>query len=150
MAKNLIILLLLLLVACSKHKDADHIYYYHAQTTKPYAEVLAELKIAITEYNFRITSHSRVGKIIRQRDNNHFPEYDTLQFCNLTHAKAMLKLSPHTVRHMPCTIIAYAYDNKIIIKARLLPVATHNIELNKLSSSINNKLKYIVDFAAEQ
>jgi uncharacterized protein (DUF302 family) len=63
--------------------------YYQAETNKPYADVLAELEIAISEQNFRITGHSRVGKVIRDRGSKDFPEYDTLQFCNLTHAKTM-------------------------------------------------------------
>ena len=62
----------------------------------------------------------------------------------------MLEISPHSVRHMPCNIVTYAYADKIIIKTRLLPVDTDNAELNKLSASINDKLKLIVDFAAEQ
>ena len=99
---------------------------------KPYDDVLAELEIAITEQNFRITGHSRVGKVIRDRGTTNFPEYDTIQFCNLTHAKTLLEISPHAVRHMPCNIVTYAYDDKIIIKARLLPVDTGNAELNKV------------------
>ena len=151
MTKQIIILVLtMLVVSCAHRMSADNIHYYHAETTKPYDEVLAELEIAITEHNFRITGHSRVGKVIRNRGTTNFPEYDTIQFCNLTHAKTLLEISPHAVRHMPCNIVTYAYDDKIIIKTRLLPVDNDNVELNKFSASINEKLKQIVDFTAEQ
>ncbi len=151
MAKNLIIIIFLLIVAsCSDQSTSDHIYYYHAETTKPYDEIQAELEIAITEQNFRITGHSRVGKVIRERGNANFPEFDTIQFCNLTHAKKMLEISPESVRHMPCNVVTYSQGKKSIIKARLLPINTDNAELNKFSASINDKLKLIVDFAAEQ
>ena len=139
-----------MLTSCASQMAVDNIHYYHAETTKPYDEVLAELEIAITEQNFRITGHSRVGKVIRNRGTTNFPEYDTIQFCNLTHAKTLLEISPHAVRHMPCNIVTYAFDDKIIIKTRLLPVDTDNVELNKFSASINEKLKQIVDFTAEQ
>ncbi len=142
--------LFLIVAGCSDQSPPDNIYYYHAETSKPYDEILAELEIAITEQNFRITGHSRVGKVIRSRGNADFPEFDTIQFCNLTHAKKMLEISPHSVRHMPCNVVTYTQGRKSMIKARLLPVDTDNAELNKFSASINDKLKQIVDFAAEQ
>jgi uncharacterized protein (DUF302 family) len=151
MAKNFIITVLLLIAAgCAEQNSPDRIYYYQAETGKPYDEILAELEIAITEQNFRITGHSRVGKVIRARGDADFPEFDTIQFCNLTHAKKMLEISPASVRHMPCNVVTYSQGKKSVIKARLLPVDTDNAELNKFSASINDKLKLIVNFAAEQ
>lgn len=124
--------------------------YYQADTTKDYDDVMAELEIAISEYNFRITGHSRVGKVIRDRGTKIFPNYDTVQFCNLTHAKTLLQLSPHSVRHMPCNVVVYEYQDKIIVKTHLLPTNTHNLELNIFSKKMNVMLKGIVDFAVEQ
>lgn len=150
MLKKIIILTLALTIgSCTNLNTADQIYYYHVQTQKPYNDVLAELEIAISEHNFRITGHSRVGKVIRKRENINFPEYDTLQFCNLTHAKKMLNISPHSVRHMPCNLVTYSHEGKTIIKTRLLPTDTDNIELNQFSATINDQLRQIVDFAAE-
>ena len=88
------------------------LHYYQATTLKPYDEVLAELEIAIAEHNFRITGHSRVGKVIRNRGTKNFPEYDTIQFCNLTHAKTLLQLSPHAVSYMPCNVVTYDFKGK--------------------------------------
>ncbi|WP_244559158.1 DUF302 domain-containing protein, partial [Bathymodiolus platifrons methanotrophic gill symbiont] len=93
-------------------------------------DVLAELEIAISEHNFRITGHSRVGKVIRDRSTKDFPNYDTLQFCNLTHAKTLLLMSPHAVRHMPCNIVTYEYNGKTIVRTHLMPTDTNNSELN--------------------
>lgn len=59
--------------------------YYQAETPKPYGEVLDELKSAIAENNFRITAHSRVGKVIRERGDKAFQGFDTIQFCNPSH-----------------------------------------------------------------
>lgn len=126
------------------------IHYYQAVTQKPYDDVLAELEIAIAEHNFRITGHSRVGKVIRDRGTKDFPDYDTVQFCNLTHAKTLLLLSPHAVSYMPCNIVTYDFNGKTIIKTHLLPVDTDNKQLNQFSEKMNIKLKEIVDFAAEE
>ena len=138
------------IAACTVAPEDDITRYYQVETNKPYDDVLAELEIAITEQNFRITGHSRVGKVIRDRENIEFPEYDTIQFCNLTHAKKMLQMSAHTVRHMPCNVVTYTFEGKVIIKTRLLPTDTDNAELNEFSSQINDLLRHIVDFTAEQ
>lgn len=138
--------------SCAKpiHSRQDTIHYYTTQTEKPYDDVLSELKIAITEQNFRITSHSRVGKVIRQRDNIDFPNYDTIQFCNLTHAKNLLDLDPETVRHMPCSVVMYEDGNKVTVTTRLLPTDTDNVDVNAFSEKMNHVLKGIVDFAVEE
>jgi len=151
--KLLIPIILLFITACVSQiptTNSKIIHYYQAETLKPYDDVLAELEIAIAEHNFRITGHSRVGKVIRDRGTLDFPNYDTVQFCNLTHAKTLLELSPHAVSYMPCNIVIYEIDGKTIIKTHLLPINTNNNRLNKFSMDMNNKLIQIVDFAAEE
>jgi len=151
--KLLIPIILLFITACVSQiptTNSKIIHYYQAETLKPYDDVLAELEIAIAEHNFRITGHSRVGKVIRDRGTLGFPNYDTVQFCNLTHAKTLLELSPHAVSYMPCNIVIYEINGKTIIKTHLLPTDTKNQALNEFSEEMNKKLKYIVDFAAEE
>jgi len=59
-------LLLALLPGCAAPPTAESPRFYEAATTtKPYADVLAELELAITEHNFRITGHNRIGSVIR-------------------------------------------------------------------------------------
>jgi len=151
--KILIILILPFITGCVSvppSSTEEIIHYYQTESKKPYDDILAELEIAIAEHNFRITGHSRVGKVIRDRGTKDFPEYDTVQFCNLTHAKTLLQLSPHAVSYMPCNVVIYQFKGKTIIKTHLLPVNTDNKKLNKFSKKINNKLRQIVDFAAEE
>ncbi len=147
------LLILLSISACasqSQQISSQTIRYYQTETQKPYDDVLAELEIAIAEHNFRITGHSRVGKVIRERGTKGFPNYDTLQFCNLTHAKTLLLMSPHAVSYMPCNIVTYDFEGKTVIKTHLLPTDTDNESLNNFSEKMNNVLKQIVDFAAEE
>jgi len=149
--KTMIFIGWLLLTSCRYlTPNTELIHYYQASTNKPYDDVLAELEVAIAEHNFRITGHSRVGKVIRQRGSQHFPDYDTLQFCNLTHAKTLLSLSPAAIIYMPCHIVTYTQSGQTIIKTHLLPTNTNNSKLNQFAEKINTKLKYIVDFAAEE
>jgi len=144
-----IIASLLVITSCATTPQGDFVPYYQAETQKPYDDVLAELEIAISEHNFRITGHSRVGKVIRDRGTKNFPNYDTLQFCNLSHAKILLELSPESIRHMPCNVIVYEYQGKIRVRTHLMPTSSDNTELNNFAKQMNRKLKDIVDFAVE-
>jgi uncharacterized protein (DUF302 family) len=151
MSKKLLLLAVLFFInSCASTPPVEITRYYEAKTDKDYADVLAELKVAIAENNFRITGHSRVGKVIRKRGTTDFPDYDTIQFCNLTHAKELLLISPHAIRHMPCNVVVYEYADHVIVKIRLLPTDTDNPALNAYATEMNVKLKEIVDFAVEE
>ena len=145
-----VFIVILFISACSSQLKGEFISYYEQETDKPYDDVLAELKVAIAEHNFRITAHSRIGKVIRDRGTLDFPEYDTIQFCNLTHAKTLLMMSPEAVKHMPCNIVTYQQHNTTIINTHLLPTDTDNPELNEFSEKMNAMLREIVDFAVEE
>lgn len=151
MLKRIVIFSSLLFIAsCATKPAGEYVPYYQVETLKPYDDVLAELEIAIAENNFRITGHSRVGKVIRDRGTKDFPEYDTIQFCNLTHAKTILLIAPDAIRHMPCNVVTYQQQGKTIIRTHLLPTDTGNDELNRFSAQMNETLKKIVNFAAEE
>lgn len=129
---------------------SERVDYYQVETAKPYDEVLAELEVAIAEHNFRITGHSRVGKVIRDRGAAGFPEYDTVQFCNLTLARTMLEITPHAIGYMPCNVVTYQFAGKTRIRTHLLPEDSDNPDFNRFAAQMNPRLKQIVDFAAEQ
>lgn len=140
----------LFFVSCAVISQSESVQYYQMETEKPYDDVLVELEGAIADNNFRITGHSHVGKVIRERGVKDFPDYDTIQFCNLTYAKLLLQVAPEAIRHMPCTVFMYKTKGKTIVTIRLLPTDTNNKELNELSFTINGMLKQIVDFAVEE
>ena len=138
------------MASCASQPTGEFINYYQVETRKPYDDVLAELEVAIAENNFRITGHSRVGKVIRDRGTKNFPDYDTIQFCNLTEAKTILLITPHAIKYMPCNVVVYQFEGKTIVRTHLLPTDTDNKALNEFSVKMNQVLKSIVDFAAEE
>jgi uncharacterized protein (DUF302 family) len=150
MFKLFVISTVLFIASCASQPVGEFVPYYQVETHKPYDDVLAELEVAISENNFRITGHSRVGKVIRDRGNKNFPDFDTIQFCNLTEAKTILLMSPATIRHMPCNIVMYQTQGKTIVRTHLLPTDGDNRELNAFSVKMNDVLKKIVNFAIEE
>lgn len=147
--KSALLVAAILLAGCTLWSVDNDSQYYSGTTNKPYADVLTELQIAIAEHNFRITAHSRVGKIISGRIGRDFGNYDTHQFCNLTYARTLLVLDPHAIIYMPCNIVTYQIDGKTTVKTRLMPSQTSNHKINKFASKMNAIIKGIVDFALE-
>ncbi len=142
---------LLLLASCAEQPaNGEWLSYYQVETHKNYDDVLAELQIAIAENNFRVTGHSRVGKVIRERGTAGFPEYDTVQFCNLTLAKTILLMSPAAIRYMPCNVVLYQSQGKTTVSTHLIPTDTDDKALNQFSVKMNGTLKKIVDFAVAE
>jgi uncharacterized protein (DUF302 family) len=133
---------------CAAWKEPES-RYYQAETAKPYADVLAELELAITERNFRITGHNKIGSVIRERENIDFPDYDTLQFCNLTLARHMLEIAPESVVYMPCNVAVRSQNGRVIVTTHLLPTDSPNPKMNDFAKTMNETLKQIVDFAVE-
>lgn len=138
-----------LIASCAAQQAAvEQTPYYQVRTAKPYDDVLAELQSAIAEHNFRITGHSRVGKVIRERGAEGFPEYDTIQFCNLTLARQVLEISPQAITWMPCNVVTWQQDGSTLLRIHLLPQDTGNPALDRFAGEMNPQLRQIVDFAA--
>lgn len=148
-AQTLLAILLILTASCVTTPPAKGPDWYQTTSSKPYDDVLAELELAITENNFRITGHNHIGSVIRQRENIAFPDYDTVQFCNLTLAREMLEISPAAVAYMPCNISVRSENGKVVIVTHLLPTDGADEKLNAFFRGLNEKLKRIVDFAAD-
>lgn len=121
--------------------------YYQAESTKPFQDVVDDLKLAISEKNFRLTGHNQLGKAIRERDGEPFPDYDVLQFCSLSYAKEFLKIDPDAIRYMPCTVAVYSRGGKVAVVAHTLPTDSANPRLNQFGEKMNGILKEIIDYA---
>jgi uncharacterized protein (DUF302 family) len=146
---SILAFLLLLLPACAAQKPAEPRDYEASTATKPYADVLAELELAITERNFRITGHNKIGSVIREREHIAFPDYDTVQFCNLSLAREMLDIAPEAVAYMPCNATVRTQNGRVHATIHLLPTDSPNPRLNDFARQMNGKLREIVDFAVE-
>ncbi len=147
----LVIFLFLLQSGCSTEvdKQVNQTAYYQLSTEKAFEEVLDDTIFAITERNFRITSHLHIGKAIRDRNNPDFPEYEVLLYCNLVYAKKMLDLDPDMINSCPGRITIRQSDDRIIITAPLWPEQMKDKSLKTHMQKMNVLIRDIVDYAAD-
>ena len=136
---------------CSSEADKsfNQGHYYQVETDKAFEEVLDDTIFAITERNFRITSHLHIGKAIRDRNNPDFPEYEVLLYCNLVYAKKMLDLDPDMINSCPGRITIRQSDDRIIITAPLWPEQMKDKSLKTHMQKMNVLIRDIVDYAAD-
>jgi len=148
---SLAFLFLFMQSGCTTEVDENinHDYYYQMETDKPFEEVLDDAIFAITERNFRLTSHLHIGKSIRDRKNPDFPDYEVLLYCNLSHAKKMLELDPNMISSCPGRITVRQNGDGVNITAPLWPEKMKDNELKLHMQKLNGLIREIVDYAAD-
>ena len=119
------------------------------KTKKPFEDVVFELDFAITERNYRITGRNTIGKGIRDRGYEDFPDVEVIHFCNLEYAREVLVLDPGFVAQMPCRITIHEQDGGSVISLILLPQDHPEPRVNEFSRRMNGILREIVEFVVE-
>lgn len=122
---------------------------YTRSTRKTFENVLWDLRFAITQRNFRIVGHNRLGEAIRKRGHKGFPRAQVLELCNLTYARRLLEKDWRFLRSCPYRIVLYKEGKRVLVSARLLPVAKSDAGKAALAREVNALLREMVDFAAE-
>lgn len=122
---------------------------YTRFTDKPLQSVLEDIEFAITEKNLRITGRLHIGKAIRERGNKEFPDFEIIMYCSIRFAEEMLMHAPENITACPGRITVRSTEKGYLISATLWPEDTGIIELRKNTQNMNNLVRHIVDFAAE-
>lgn len=128
-------------------ETACDIQVYRLETEKPFDDVIEDLKLAISEHNFRLTSENKIGRAIAKRENIAFPKATILHFCNLKIAQAFLEIDPEYLLRMPCRIAVRKTKNRVIIETWLQP--ENRQDLCRQAKEVNRILKSIVQSGAE-
>lgn len=147
MLRCLRLVVVLALLAGGMAFAEDTLNRFTVSTAKPFADVVEDLKFAISEQNFRLTGHNRIGAGIAKREGIVFPRASVFEFCNLEYAQKILERHPNFLLHMPCRIAVYEQGEQIIVDAYLLP---ENEPRNpRVITEVNQIIKSIVRYAAE-
>lgn len=136
----------ILLVACANEDNQ----IYEKRTKKSFTDVIQDSEFAITENNFRITNRLHIGDAIQKRGDADFPQNEVILFCNLTIAEEMLKIEPRYINYCPYKITVTEINGETLIGTRLLPVNTHNKQMDEIAKKINKILHLMVEYAASE
>lgn len=120
---------------------------YLAASDRPYEDVLADTRFAITEHNFRITGGNHIGSAIQQRIDRPFPQSDIIHFCNLEFARQFIEAAADFVRHMPCKVVVYQHHGRVVVETELLDETDPRVR--EPAQRVNTILRAIVDYATE-
>lgn len=121
-----------------------------ALTDKTFDDVVFELDFAITERNFRITGRNTIGKGLRDRGYENFPDVEVIHFCNLEYAREVLEIDPGYVAQMPCRITVHSSPDGTVVSLILLPEDHADERVNAFARRMNAILREIIDFVLEQ
>lgn len=142
--------LALSLAGCSRPSPQNDDLIVRAVTDKVFDDVVFELDFAITERNFRITGRNTIGKGLRDRGYEDFPDVEVIHFCNLEYAREVLTIDPGYVAQMPCRITVHATEHNTVISLILLPQNHPDERVNAFARRMNAILREIVDFVLEE
>jgi len=136
--------------ACAPSPPPHDELIERSTTEKSFDDVVFELEFAITERNFRITGRNTIGKGLRDRGYNDFPDVEVIHFCNLEYAREVLLIDPGFVAQMPCRIAVHTSGGKTVISLLLLPEDHPDERVRAFARRMNAILREIVQFVLEQ
>ena len=120
------------------------------RTPKAFDDVVFELEFAITERNFRITGRNTIGKGLRKRGYDAFPDVEVIHFCSLERAREALLIDPGYVAQMPCRITVHEDGDETVISVILLPLDHPDPRVRDFARDMNRLLVDIAEFAAAE
>ncbi len=133
-------------ISSSKHEYT----IIRAVTSKAFQDVSDEVDFAITERNFRITGRNVIGKAIRKRGIEDFPNVDVVHFCNVENAREVLEHDINFVAQMPCRMTLHEEQDKVVIQLILVPEEHPDPAVREFAKRINKILKEILAFVLEE
>lgn len=121
-----------------------------ATTDKSFADVIQELDFAITEHNYRITGRNTIGKALRARGYDGFPEVEVILFCSVEQAREVLLLDPGYVALMPCKATVHEEGKQTVISLNLLPEVHPDPRVVVFAQRVNGVMREILSFVLER
>ncbi len=147
---TLFLIAFLFLTGCTDRCPKSEPLIQRFTTNKSFDDVIQELDFAITERNFRITGRNTVGKGLRKRGYENYPEIEVIHFCSLDVAKEVLDIDPGFVAQMPCRVTVHEEKDHVVISLILLPTNHKDPRVNDFARRMNKTLREIVDYVLEE
>ena len=125
--------------------------YYHSKTFRgfDFEALLTRVEKELNEEGFGILTEIDLSETLKKKLNVDFRKYRILGACNPTMAHRALLAEPKIGIMLPCNVILEEIDEDRIEVSAVNPIASmqavNNTELEAIATSVNQKLKTVID-----
>lgn len=125
--------------------------YYHSKIFRgfDFEALLTRVEKELKEEGFGILTEIDLSETLKKKLNVDFRKYKILGACNPTLAHRALLAEPKIGIMLPCNVILEEIDEDRIEVSAVNPIASmqavNNTELEAIATSVNQKLKTVID-----
>lgn len=123
-------------------------YGYKKQVYITFAEAVEKVKTELAKEGFGILTEIDVKATLKKKLNVEYENYLILGACNPQFAYQTLQTEKEIGLLLPCNVIVYEDENKILVSAILPTVAmgmVNNPSLIDAAKTVEEKLKRVID-----
>ena len=123
-------------------------YGYKKSSTLSYEEAIKRTKEELKKEGFGMLTEIDVKETLKKKLNVDFNKYVILGACNPPFAHKSLQAELDIGLMLPCNVIVYEKDDKVVVAAIKPTVAMKMIEnepLNKIAEEVESKIKRVID-----
>ncbi len=130
--------------------EKEEVNDYTRSVARPYAEVLAAVKVAAQAQGFKVSNVHDIAASLR-KDGIEREPVATVEVCNTKIAAEVLNAEPRLASVMPCRIAVFQQGEKtvvtMILPSRLMALLPVKPEVKQAAAEVERGLKAIIDAA---
>ena len=122
-------------------------YGIQKEITGDFLAILAKVKIELAKEGFGILTEINVSETLKKKLNIDYPHYVILGTCNPHSAYAALQVEKEIGLLLPCNVILYENDGKIMVAAIRPIIAMQiidNSRVAEIAKEVEKKLKKVI------
>jgi len=123
-------------------------YNYKKEVNLKFEEAVDKVKENLKEESFGVLTEIDVKAALKSKLNVDFDKYVILGACNPSFAYKALQAERDIGLMMPCNVIVYEQEGKVVVSAIMPTVAMDmidNAQLELIAGQVEEKLKKVVD-----
>ena len=123
-------------------------YGFTKELDKTFEQVVNEIKEELKKEGFGVLTTIDVKEKFKEKLGIDFKKYLILGACNPANARQAIEAEENIGLMLPCNVIVYEKDDKVVVAAIKPTVAMKMIEnepLNKIAEEVESKIKRVID-----
>jgi uncharacterized protein (DUF302 family) len=123
-------------------------YGFTKELDASFGETLDKVSNELKKEGFGILTQTNVSEIFKEKLGIDFKQYIILGACDPSSAHKAIIVEENIGLMLPCNVVIYERQNKTvvsIIKPKVAMKMIDNVELEQIASTIEKKLKKVID-----